>query len=384
MVLLGSIFFAKGVNPPFGSVFEWLVNNIFIFELIRTPDTKIGIIILIVISILLLMLIGRIKDYFFYLIIIPIIVVCIIYNAIPILNKEAPLGINSKYLSNSSYVTVLGKDELAIINYLNEDSNSNVFPIPGQYALHSEIDKSIFAHRDIIANNVKNPFFYREMSEVSDYRVANAIEQFFIYKNIESLDYLNIKYILIKKNVIGKVGGEALIFSELVNLWKNESKVKLAVTTESYDLFEIINPPVATKNNNIKFIEVTPYREVLEIYNQHGWVTTIEKFGSYNSNWLPILISNRCDGYWYRICFYDGLYRSINSDLFINISDPNAENPKNVWRLNVSNELFKETLRVEIFYIPQFLLFLIIIFTFFAFSLIIIFVIIKNIRINEK
>ena len=198
IILLLAIFFVKGSNPPFGDVYTYLVNNISIFGAVRSPDNKFSVLIPVSFCIILLLNLIEFKKYKYY--IFGYIGVLILIFSYPFFTKEVILS-QDDYPNSGSYVFNIIQEYTDVVNYVNNDRDLyKVLSLPesGGYRAY-DINQKLFIGRDVIST------LMRESIVSYDPTQDEVLKQFVLEnKDINSLKYTNIKYILIRKDLFDK------------------------------------------------------------------------------------------------------------------------------------------------------------------------------------
>lgn len=121
VLALAAFFLSKGGGAPFGGIYDWLLENIFIFATVRSPDTKFGLIS--TFSVLLICFIGsnelvkKGKKRTAILILLPTFLLMSLSSYF-ILHGKIIRG-DSDLLIGSNFVQDIGSDQVEAANFLN-------------------------------------------------------------------------------------------------------------------------------------------------------------------------------------------------------------------------------------------------------------------------
>lgn len=282
LILLVSIFFAKGSNYPFGEFYSYLVNHFAIFGSVRSPDNKFSVMIPITLSVIFLFILKKdektTKNYcinIFYILLISIIF------SIPFFTKEAVSSKDnfpksgsyffSKPVEYDQFIKLIDKDKdtYSIISFPNYDG--------GFITVNHE--NKLFIGRDILASFIQKPFLYFEKSK------DGQLNNFYKTGDVSYLKNLNAKYILVRKDLFQ----EEKESNEIIATIEKNDNIKKIIDNKYLNLYilgsDIYNNKIILDNSsdyNFTDINVVKYKiNIANIKNK----TNLYFFDGFNSNY---------------------------------------------------------------------------------------------------
>lgn len=206
LFLVVALFLIKGSNPPFGQLFVALLDNISIFSLIRTPDTKLSIIVHLAYTLILLWgliaAVGKIRY-----IIITVALTFAGINLMPIINGSAPFGLQS----SGGYLIELSESERRIAQILSaEPPWTRVLMVPTSVGKYTYRGTGFFGHLEPLKLIVPSIYLQTGMEEVSPLEVTGYIDDF-EHGNLNALDKLEVNYVIIRRDRLSREQSDGFI-----------------------------------------------------------------------------------------------------------------------------------------------------------------------------
>lgn len=198
LFLILTLFFIKGANPPFGQLFVILLNNIPIFSLIRTPDTKLSIIVHLAYTLILFWGLITAQGKIRYLIVAVSIIFAAI-NVVPIVNGSAPFASQS----GGGYLIELSEGERKIAQILSSEPPwTRVLTIPPTTG-DSLRSSGFFTYSEPLKLVVPSTFLQTGIEEVSSTEITRHMDEF-KNGNLNALDSLNVNYVIIRMDRLSR------------------------------------------------------------------------------------------------------------------------------------------------------------------------------------
>ncbi len=127
MTILVTIFLNKGVNEPLLGVYTWLLENIPLFIIFKTPIEKFSVLLIFLVCLYLALTLNTLKIKWLHFIMVAYLIVCgipyISLNFIPDYKIDENLTISRRFTYKPEYKNS--------INKLNEDGDYRVLSLPG-------------------------------------------------------------------------------------------------------------------------------------------------------------------------------------------------------------------------------------------------------------
>jgi hypothetical protein len=205
-VLLVAVFFVKGGEEPFGSVYRTILSTVPGAGLIRTPDTKFGVFVILgVAAAFACALASRDPALSRFRWAWRLAVLAVVgYHAVPLTNGQAILGINSELAVGASergYAVTLTSAERRIAGMLQGDSRSAVLLLPPIFAT-TRREGGIFAYRNVIGEFVPNPVYYAGWDEMPNEGIKRRL-RVAVGEGVWSvLPEMGIAFVLVDHNAI--------------------------------------------------------------------------------------------------------------------------------------------------------------------------------------
>lgn len=289
-LLLFSIFFAKGMQIPFGDIYLYLINHSTIFRIFRSPDNKFGFTIVFAVTVLLLIVSNRYKKNLLILLISMVIVI----QSYPLLNGVAIKGENTT--TSSDRILSMPKQYQEVIAYLNNNSKSYgyIMPFPSVDVGHFELgDGSIFIGQDLLPKFTHLPFLYISdfsgMIVITHEKLSMALKE----SSFDQLSKFPIRYFIIRHNV-----RRANMDTDLKNKFAKE--FKLVFKNNEFEVYEnpVAVPLIQSENIQFERINVVKYRILIKNLKKDQKLIFYQ---NYNASWelfpASAIHTKLCDNY---------------------------------------------------------------------------------------
>lgn len=199
LIFLSALFLAKGAQPPFGWVFEFMYNYVPFFSVFRTPDLRFGFLIVFSVSMLFIFITPIYKKWIFITILLGIITIQNIYFLNGIVFKG--LNIENKFYDRVLFVP---KDYQEVIRFLNSSSSIDkyILPIPSEEYGKYTYDGEVFnIGPDIISKFIHHPFIYISETTGINTKTYSLLKASVENQEYTTLNQFPIKYILLRKDL---------------------------------------------------------------------------------------------------------------------------------------------------------------------------------------
>jgi len=276
-----SIYLAKGPQPPFGQIYNFLINFNTVFTVIRSPDSKFGGIIIFSLAIVYLYILQYkprsilLKVYLLF---------ALFVISFPVFTGEAILG-KKVSKNNGNYTTFISPEYSEVSRILNtEDSLSNVLSYPEISYLPLIEKDNLFIGQNKLEKLSKLPFIYNDAGNSPFSDLLSKITDFYDFSDSSNL---NIKYFIINKNLWNQ--DINIINNYRSNLVK-QIKVKKLVDNSILELYRnddiSFQPRLSLKSETIKmtFRNISPVKYIISIDNITEQ-TDLIFLESFSENW---------------------------------------------------------------------------------------------------
>lgn len=197
LVFVVFVFFVKGAQPPFGVVFQELLDNVVFFRIFRSPDNKFGYALILCLTLGLLSLVGRVSRK----IQIGILVFIISIQSVLIISGIAIKGQNTP--QSSDRIVGYYEETNQVVEYINSLplDNKSILPYPPTEFDYFKLNDSDFQiGQELISKKVNKPFlFYSRYSGISK-ESFDLLSKLLVDKDFTVLDKLPISHILIRSD----------------------------------------------------------------------------------------------------------------------------------------------------------------------------------------
>lgn len=254
VVLLTALFFVKGAGPPLGVLFKEILFNVPGAGLIRTPDTKFGVFVILAIAIAITSALATSDKFLYWLRGLSRLVVLAIvtYHAVPFVNGQAILGINSELVTGSShkgYVVTLTQAERRIIKILQDEAAVGVVILPPSPGVNVSRQGSFFSYRHVIGDFIPNDIYRTGLGDVTNEMVNQRVQSAIEEGDWERLPDHGIGFVLINNNAQPNTVRQYGLYHAIRNAPDMWHKV---VDDDRYELYRLIDAyrkPIVTVAN---------------------------------------------------------------------------------------------------------------------------------------
>lgn len=287
VVLLIGVFIGKGLQYPFGYIYQTAIANLPLLYVIRSPAGKMGLTILFSLSyILLFHLIGEKRSKLFYI----SVIIYISLFAAPFFSGEAVIG---KKVNGTSgdFITSINSDYKEVTDILNnEPSIFNVlsFPTNGFVTIYDP-DHDIYIGPDKLEKLSKLPFL---TSNSSNRVVSEYVKEIKSKKNFTYFKDLNIKYVVLSKNGYDIPKQEVDNFRTALT---TKIPVRKLIDNPSYELYEVTDKSIYKQRvyvddenvtTNVNYVSPVEYTIQIHNISQQEKVVLLESYNKYLNLYL--------------------------------------------------------------------------------------------------
>ena len=197
-------FLSKGINNPFGGIYEFLVMYFPFFSIFKSAGEKWGLLFIFLLTLYLIIILKEIKKEKFYCLILSLLIIYVGYSAVPFVNSNflPDYRFNENIIGSKNFLDKVEYQNLR--KELNSDPTwYRVLSLPGslnyQVALHIE-GKRFYTGNDPVLSNTNKPF-------IAPYNETFTQSFWVLFDKISHPDYLkllglyNIKKIVINKDM---------------------------------------------------------------------------------------------------------------------------------------------------------------------------------------
>ncbi len=335
VILVVSVFFAKGSQPPFGGIFLYLYDNLPLFSVFRTPDIRFGF--TVVLSIALIA--AAISKYIHSLLFVLIIIIITYFQSSLFFNGVAIKGENveGKYYDRIIKIPDTYKE---VSGYINSHNNqfSYVLAYPLSDYGRFQLDGDLHFGQDFLSKNTNKPFIYLSesgsISSHSYYRLKTIIDN----GEYEDLQLFPIEYVLLRNDIHCTADCAIPHLEKLLEFYKP------VVLNKDFTLLHNPNYRQVISGDITSYEIVNPTIYTFKAPNQAGKVFLSQ---SYNENWRLYRYDDFNPVLSWTITFNPFL-KSENSDRIQKTHS--QEGYANSWRLNETNPLGSD---YYLLYFPQ-------------------------------
>lgn len=357
VILLIGAFFVKGGGQPFGAAYTGMLSTVPGAGLVRTPDTKFGVFVILGIAVAIAFGLAsrepRLRGYRLACRIILLVVVG--YHAIPLLNGQAILGIRSELAqgdTGTGYAVRLTAAEEKIVAILRDEASQGVVVLPPTFG-NTVRDGGLFSYRNVIGEFVANGLYYAAWDEMPDDAVKQRLRRAVQAGAWTALPELRVGFVLVSANAPGGKPNQY----ELYHAVKAASDVwERVVHEDGYELYRLRDafrsPPLSISTpSGQRETQIALWRGWLVVTRAaalpHGGFVTFR--AAHNRHWRLLAIPGGCRSHEYA-CLLRALimpsagYRA--ADL-----EPNG-GVENRWRLERLPGA-AETVALAVVFVPQ-------------------------------
>jgi hypothetical protein len=210
LLLIFGVFFGKAYGSPMGGIFNFLLESFpIVFGLIRTPDTKMGLLISLAVSLLLLISISALSQKNtskLYKRIIILMALCYVgFFGAPFFTGVALMGGSNTYFQDrlsgsSSYIWASTPDQQYVVNYVNgikEPINILPFPPTISTSIHT-LDRN-YIGQDVFLSQLRQTVFSYPYPSITEKDVFTQLDNLFVEDDPTAFEKLNIRLVIARK-----------------------------------------------------------------------------------------------------------------------------------------------------------------------------------------
>ena len=341
VMLLVALFFVKAAGPPLGILFKLILFTVPGAGLIRTPDTKFGIFVILAIAIAITILLADTSKLLlgFRTLSRLLALAVVTYHAAPFVNGQAILGVHSELVTedadNNGYAVTLTQAERRIIKKLQDEPIAGVVILPPSMAINVMRPSGFFSYRHVIGEFISNDIYLAGLGDVTnskvDQRVQSAIEE----GDWQQLPNYGVGFVLLNNNTVPKTAshyGLYHVIRTMPNIWHK------VIDAGGYELFRLIDsyrkPVIAVTNGQgTRSAEILDRGNWFIVYNpppSKGSKFTVTFASARNAHWRLIMVPTSCN--WsIQICSIFGLIAGSNN--YSIRKDPHSSEFQNRWKV---------------------------------------------------
>lgn len=248
-VLLVAVYFVKGAGEPFGAIFRGFISIVPGAGLVRTPDTKFGVFVIVAIAtaIALALANGEGRTRWFRVLARTVVVAVALYHTIPLINGQAILALDSELAPGQTtrgYAVALTPTEHRIVNALTKESSVGVVVLPPSFGVHTRREGGVFAYRQVIGDFVVNPLYYAEWNEAPNVGVKKALQGGVEEGDWTLLPDLGVGFVLVNRTAMSERADRHAIYRSIRKVPDAWVKVVDDGEYELYRLADIHRKPL--------------------------------------------------------------------------------------------------------------------------------------------
>jgi len=290
LILLMSLFFAKGPQKPFGFIYQFLVNDVPLFQIVRTPDNKFAIGVMFSMAVLYIYILSSSSKSLKHFIRLHLLIVIMVWSY-PILTKDAIIGKNNPGISGD-FITRIYPEHSEVTERLNSERNYYGILLYPPTSLPETVEKNgnIFIGRDNIGGaGTKLPVYYLTYDLHSDPEFSVILKNIYKEMNLEEISSISAKYIIIRKDIYpGESLDKSIEFKDKID---KTPGFKMLVNNDLLYLYEIpeylVTEPFSIdckKDGNISYEFVSPVMYKLSISDAE-YPCKLKFMGMPNNSW---------------------------------------------------------------------------------------------------
>jgi hypothetical protein len=243
VMLLIVVFFVKGAGQPFGAMFRGFLSSVPGAGLIRTPDTKFGVFVILALAVAVALALanGERKARWFRFLARAVIVATVAYHAIPMLNGHAILARDSELTPGQSgrgYAVALSPTERRIIDTLASEPTAGVVFLPPSFGLITRREGDMFMYRHVVSDFIPNPLYYSEWDEAPNESLKRRLQAAVAGGDWTLLPEMAVGFVLVNRNAITERAGQHALYRairELPGVWTR------IVDEGGYELYRLVD-----------------------------------------------------------------------------------------------------------------------------------------------
>lgn len=251
IILMISLFFAKGEQPPFGEVFTYMYNSVPFFSVFRTPDIRFGFLVVFCLGVLILAASKYFNLKITVLILVPIFIILnrYFFDGTVVYGQEIP----GKYYDR---IVQIPDDYTKVQEFFrNKTGSFYIAPFPPIAYGNFLIDKSEHhVSQDLLPKLIKQPFVYADISNSMYTKTYKYIVNTILDSGAKELsESTPISYYIVRNDISCSscvfpkdLDNSTFFVKELENntfkIFQAKSSKKLVETDSGSVGFTVINP----------------------------------------------------------------------------------------------------------------------------------------------
>jgi hypothetical protein len=204
LLLLVAVFLVKGAGQPFGAAFRAILEHVPGAGLIRTPDTKLGVFVILALACVAALALsnGDRQLRWMRVVVRVIILASALYHAAPLVTGSALLARDSQLAGGGGrgYAVMPTSAERRIAEILDAEPSAGVVMLPPGLGIATKREGGIFAYRHVITEFVSNPFFYADWNEAPSDAVRQRLDTAVQGGDWKALAELGVGFVVVDRN----------------------------------------------------------------------------------------------------------------------------------------------------------------------------------------
>ena len=269
------LFLVKGPQAPFGEVFKFLIDKVFVFRIFRSPDNKFGF--GIILSLCMLLLLVH-RSYTKKLFLGFILILCLAHGYL-FFSGKALAGENTA--TSSDRIISVSEDYLELLGYLNSSERVFGYVLPSpltEFGLYNVSPANSHLGQDLLPKISKLPFIhlnmYSSLSKSSYDNLSEALRS----KDPSELKKYPIKYILIRRD-IASIEPDLRIREIALN------HANLVLTNDTFNLYELPwdSSLISSDNVDASYKVLNPSKILVDVKGNSLSTFTLQQ--NFSSTW---------------------------------------------------------------------------------------------------
>lgn len=254
LILLISIFLAKGAQQPLGFIFKYLYQYVPLFSVFRTPDIRFGFLIILCICLIWVYVCQYFNKLFFSI----ALVVIVLVSSWPLFSGLAIRGENvpGKFYDR---IVEIPQDQKSLSAYINQNSLEGFYtlPVPGaDYGTFALKKEDVLIGQDLLSKQINQPFIYTATSGGISKAALERLNFCVNNGDLECLSDFPIQYVLFRNDLPN--------LDELLRD-KVSGQYKQVYVNPTYSLYEVSPMTSIIGPEDISFERLSPTSYQLSI-----------------------------------------------------------------------------------------------------------------------
>lgn len=272
LLLLFFLFIIKGAQEPFGEVYIFLIENIPIFRVFRSPDSKIGFGIILMITVLLVMNRQNIRDRLFTVLLSFVIIV----QGFLIFSGIAIRGQNTE--TSEDRIMRITHEYKEIADFFNSQKEFGyVLTDPGSDYAHFDLGEGErHIGQDLLGKIVRLPFTTVSESGGITRDAFELLQQLKEGESFDSIQFFPIHYVLIRRDNL-QTDPNPILLQQFTRNWEKVYESRLFTVFENPSKTGIIR----SKNTTFKMVNPIEYHIEINAIKDHHTLVFLQSFNRY-------------------------------------------------------------------------------------------------------